>query len=102
MSIEPLWPLALLAVLYRAAHWIVPYAVKLARGGIIFTAILIFPALVYANLYGSPARSNHVSPHIQVFVDLAYAGILSDLPREQVCFFVDARRGPCKSPRDSV
>jgi hypothetical protein len=94
MSIKPLWPLALLAFLYWGAPWIVPCAVKLARGGILFTAILILPALIYASLYGSPSRLIHVSTYIQVFADLAYAGMFIGFTTGVVCFFVDAKRRP--------
>jgi hypothetical protein len=94
MSIKPLWPLALLAVLYRTAPWIVPYAVKLARGGVLLTAVLILPALIYASLYGSPSRSIHVSTYVEVFAGLAYAGMFIGFTIGVVCFFVDAKRRP--------
>jgi hypothetical protein len=94
MSIKPLWPLAILALLYWQAPWIVPYAVKLARGGILFTAILILPALIYASVYGSPSRSIHVSTCIKVLADLAYAGMFVGFTTGAVCFFVDVKRSP--------
>jgi hypothetical protein len=94
MSIKPLWPIALLALLYRVAPWVVPYAVKLARAGILFTAVLILPALIYASLYGSPSRSIHVSPYIEVFAVLAYLGMFVGFTTGAVCFFVDAKRRP--------
>ena len=94
MSIKPLWPLALLAFLYWGAPWIVPYAVKLARGGILLTAILILPALIYASLYGAPSGPIHVSAYIEVFAALAYAGMFLGFTIGVVCFFVDAKRRP--------
>lgn len=94
MSIKPLWPLAVLVLLYWQAPWIVPYAVKLARGGILFTAILILPALIYASLYGPPSRWMHVSTFIAVLADLAYAGMFIGFTTAVVCFFVDTKRSP--------
>jgi hypothetical protein len=93
MSIKPLWPLVLLVLLYWQAPWIVPHAVKLARGGIIFTAILLLPALIYASLHGSPSRSIHVSTSIKVLADLGYAGMFVGFTTGVVCFLVDVKRG---------
>jgi hypothetical protein len=93
MSIKPLWPLALLALLYWQAPWIVPNAVKPARRGILFTAILILPALIYATLYGPPSRSTHISTYIKVLADLGYAGMFVGFATAVVCFFFDVKRG---------
>lgn len=92
MSIKPLWPLALLALLYWQANWIVPHTIKLARRGILFTAILILPALIYATLHGSPSRSTHVSTYIKVLADLGYAGMFVGFTTGVVCFFFDVTR----------
>jgi hypothetical protein len=94
MSIKPLWPLAILALLYWQAPWIVPYAVKLARGGILLTAILILPALIYASLYGSPSSSLHVSTLVEVLAGLAYAGMFIGFTTAAVCLVVDVKRRP--------
>jgi hypothetical protein len=93
MTIKPLWPLALLALLYWEAPTIVPYAVKLARVGTLLTTILILPALIYASLFGRPS-SVHISSYIQVFADLAYLGMFIGFTIGAVCFFVDAKRRP--------
>ena len=96
MNPKPLWPLALLALLYLEAPKAVPHAVKLARVGIVCTALLIIPVLIYAGLYGWPSWSPEVSTHVVVLAGLGYAGMFLGFAVAAICFFLDAKRRPSK------
>jgi hypothetical protein len=96
MNPKPLWPLALLALLYWEAPKVVPNTVKLARVGILGTAALMIPGLVYASLYGLSSWSPEVSTHVLVLGGLEYAGMFLGFALAAVCCFLDAKRGPSK------
>lgn len=105
MSLRPLWPLPLLALLYWEAPRIVPYAVKIARGGILCAGALILPAIIHASFYGwhlwqisadkSVLTGSHHGVSI-VFAALAYAGMFVGFGMGAICFFLDAKRRPPK------
>ena len=96
MNPRPLWPLALLALLYWEAPKVVPHSVKLARAGILCTAALIIPALLYSSLYGWPSWSPGLSTHVLVLAGLGYAGMFLGFALAAVCCFLDAKRRPSK------
>jgi hypothetical protein len=94
MSPKPLWPLALLAFLYWEVPRILPYAVRLARGGIICTGVLILPYLVYASLHGVPHWSHEQSIQTNIVVGLAFVGMFIAILMASICFILDAERSP--------
>ena len=106
MSLRPLWPLPLFLLLYWDAPRIVPYAVKIARGSILFTAVLVLPSLVYASLYGWPSWPEYTSrsvlsehyhgPITVVLAGLGFAGIVFGFVMAGISFMVDAKRRPPK------
>jgi hypothetical protein len=103
MSLSPLSPLPLLALLYWEAPRIVPYATKIARGGILCTAALILPEMIYASLYGWPTSAedsvltgNRHGTSSIVFATLADAGMFFGFGIAAVCCFIDAKRRPPK------
>jgi hypothetical protein len=96
MNPKPIWPIALFALLYWGAPRVVPHALKLARVGIVCTAALITPGLVYASLYGWPSWSPDLSKHFVIVAGLGYAGMFLGLTLTAVCCFLDAKRRPSK------
>jgi hypothetical protein len=94
MSPRPLWPLALLALLYWEANRIVPYCSKLARMGIVGTAVLLLPYLVYATLHGVPWWSPEQSAQATIVAGLGYAGMFVGFLSAAICFLLDAKRRP--------
>src|SRR3974390_466493 len=106
MSLRPLWPETLLALLYWDTPRIVPYATKLARVGILCSGALILPGLVYASLYGWPTWSEYTSssvlsehhhgPIILVFAGLWFVGTVLGFAMAGICYMIDAKRSPRK------
>lgn len=94
MSLRPLWPLALLALLYWEAPRIVPYSSRFARVGIMGTTALLLPYLIYASLYGVPRWSPDLGTRVEVIAFVGYAGMFLGFLVATICLFVDAKRRP--------
>ena len=94
MSFIPLWPLALLALLYWEAPRIVPYCSKFARVTIACTTTLLLPSLVYASLYGVPRWSPELGAQITIVAGLGYAGMFVGFLGASICLILDAKRRP--------
>jgi hypothetical protein len=94
MSLRPLWPLVLLALLYWEAPRIVPHSSKFARVAIGCTTALLLPYLVYASLYGAPRWSPELSTQITILAGLGYAGMFVGVLSASICFILDVKRRP--------